>query len=215
MASFRSRQALSWKTAKDFTMPKIVDHDEYREELIVRFIPLLAEKGYSGVSMRELSEAAGVSTGTLYHYFPTKESILEQMFMFVQENNLNEYLSITESLESVPEKIDFAVKKWKEFGSFYQSIMLLATDALRNIYREKAEQIFSGFSDHYTGAISRELNISESEARSVFIYLLGIVFHSVLTPNYLSYGEQIDLLRNILERCIQLQTRGKTSEFST
>jgi len=39
------------------------------------FVMLLAERGYENISMREIAGVAGVGLGTLYLYFPGKESI--------------------------------------------------------------------------------------------------------------------------------------------
>jgi len=183
-------------------MPKLVDHDEYRKELLGKCFSIFTRKGFSSVTMREIAAEVGVSTGTLYHYFPTKESIMEHMFSFVQETNVNEFLSITEKYESISEKLGIFVEKWKEFGSFYQSVMLQSIDVLRNMSSENSEKIFINFSNHYTGAMSRELRIPENEARSLFIYLLGIIFHTMLTPNFMPYERQIDILKGMLEKVL-------------
>ncbi len=61
-------------------MPRIVDHDRQRDDLVDALLPLLLERGYAGASMRQLALAGEVSTGTLYHYFPTKRAILVHMF---------------------------------------------------------------------------------------------------------------------------------------
>lgn len=60
-------------------MPKIVDHDAYRRELLAQCLSLFAEKGFGVVTMRQVANSLGVSTGTLYHYFPNKESIFVQL----------------------------------------------------------------------------------------------------------------------------------------
>src|SRR5262245_65547270 len=39
------------------------------------FVLLLIERGYDKISMREIAGVAGVGLGTLYQYFPGKESI--------------------------------------------------------------------------------------------------------------------------------------------
>ncbi|HNR87664.1 MAG TPA: TetR/AcrR family transcriptional regulator [Spirochaetota bacterium] len=183
-------------------MPKLVDHDEYRRELLEKCFSIFTRKGFSGVTMREIAKEIGVSTGTLYHYFPTKESIMEHMFSYVQETNVNAFTTITETLDSVPEKLDLFVEKWKEFGAFYQSMMLLAIDVLRNMSSEDSEKIFTNFSNHYTGAMARELHVSEDEARALFIYLLGIILHSLLTPRFMPYERQIDILKGMLEKML-------------
>ena len=38
-------------------------------------VPLFAERGFSGVSMRDLSSACGVTPAALYHHFPDKETL--------------------------------------------------------------------------------------------------------------------------------------------
>ena len=43
--------------------------------ILQRAIPLFAEAGYSGVSMRELSRAVGISAAALYHHFPDKQAL--------------------------------------------------------------------------------------------------------------------------------------------
>jgi|SRR5829696_1811191 len=50
--------------------------DERREQLLNAGVELLAERGYEQVSIEEIADAAGVSKGLLYHYFPTKKDFL-------------------------------------------------------------------------------------------------------------------------------------------
>lgn len=59
-------------------MPKIIDHDQYRAELVDRCRELFARRGYRALSMREIATTLGVSTGTLYHYFPDKRTLFTQ-----------------------------------------------------------------------------------------------------------------------------------------
>lgn len=57
-------------------MPKIVDHEERREELAAAVWRVLLRDGIEGVSIREVAAEAGLSTGALRHYFGTKEELL-------------------------------------------------------------------------------------------------------------------------------------------
>jgi AcrR family transcriptional regulator len=61
-------------------MPKIVDHDAQRAQLADACLEVFARDGYTAASMRRLASAAGVSTGTLYHYFPDKQAIFSFLF---------------------------------------------------------------------------------------------------------------------------------------
>ena len=43
---------------------------------------LFAEKGYNGVSMREISEMSHVSKPTIYYYFGSKEGVFKELINF-------------------------------------------------------------------------------------------------------------------------------------
>jgi AcrR family transcriptional regulator len=57
-------------------VPKIVDHDARREELVEATWRVIARAGMVGATMREIAREAGVSTGILAHYFADKEDLL-------------------------------------------------------------------------------------------------------------------------------------------
>ncbi|MFI5029029.1 MAG: TetR/AcrR family transcriptional regulator [Solirubrobacterales bacterium] len=50
--------------------------DERREQLLGTGVELLGQRGHDEVSIEEIAEAAGVSKGLLYHYFPTKKDFI-------------------------------------------------------------------------------------------------------------------------------------------
>lgn len=59
-------------------MPKVsADHSAARRREIVEAArAVFAERGFSGTSMAALVAATGISTGTLYHYFPSKAELV-------------------------------------------------------------------------------------------------------------------------------------------
>jgi AcrR family transcriptional regulator len=50
--------------------------DERREQLLNAGVGLLAGRPQQDISIEEIAEAAGVSKGLLYHYFPTKKDFV-------------------------------------------------------------------------------------------------------------------------------------------
>lgn len=60
-------------------MPRIVDHDARRRELLDKSFGVFDAEGYGAVSMRGLAKGIGVSTGTLYHYFDGKDALFEAL----------------------------------------------------------------------------------------------------------------------------------------
>jgi AcrR family transcriptional regulator len=57
-------------------VPKIVDHEARREQLVEATWRVIARAGMGGATMREIAREAGVSTGLLAHYFSDKEELL-------------------------------------------------------------------------------------------------------------------------------------------
>jgi AcrR family transcriptional regulator len=57
-------------------MPKLVDHDVRRKELLDAVWRIIARAGVAAATTREIAREAGVSNGVLAHYFPDKDSLL-------------------------------------------------------------------------------------------------------------------------------------------
>jgi AcrR family transcriptional regulator len=52
---------------------------ERHREILAEALDLMAEVGYHGASLRELAKRLGISQPSLYHYFSTKEELVEQI----------------------------------------------------------------------------------------------------------------------------------------
>lgn len=57
-------------------MPKVVDHDERRAQIVSATWDALSSVGLEGSTMRVIAERAGCTTGRLTHYFDSREEIL-------------------------------------------------------------------------------------------------------------------------------------------
>lgn len=57
-------------------MPKIVDHDARRREIVMATWRVIAEGGLAGATVREIAREAGCSSGVLAHYFTDRQDIL-------------------------------------------------------------------------------------------------------------------------------------------
>lgn len=62
-------------------MPKIVDHDERREQIVDATWRLIHRGGFEKATMREIAAEAGFAHGALSRYFPNKESVLAAAFV--------------------------------------------------------------------------------------------------------------------------------------
>lgn len=80
-------------------MPKVIDHDDMRRRLLDAAGALFATRGYAAAGMRDLAAAAGVSTGTLYHYFPDKKALFTRL---VERNVEGDLADLEAALGATP-----------------------------------------------------------------------------------------------------------------
>jgi AcrR family transcriptional regulator len=52
---------------------------ERRDEILAIAADLFAERGFGATTVREIADAAGILSGSLYHHFDSKESMVEEL----------------------------------------------------------------------------------------------------------------------------------------
>src|SRR6266436_6793172 len=57
-------------------MPKIVDHDQRRDEIALVACRVVAEHGLDQATIVRIAREAGYTTGMVAHYFDTKQDII-------------------------------------------------------------------------------------------------------------------------------------------
>jgi AcrR family transcriptional regulator len=67
-------------------LPKIVDHEHRRQELVEAVWRVISRAGIDGVTIREIAVESGYSTGTLAHYFPSKDDVLRAALERADDN---------------------------------------------------------------------------------------------------------------------------------
>lgn len=81
-------------------MPRQVDHEERRRHIGAAVLRLIATRGLEAASLRNVAAEAGVSMGTVQHYFTTKQEMLD----FAQRYNYERAtVRIPRLLAQVPE----------------------------------------------------------------------------------------------------------------
>src|SRR5215467_9131451 len=59
-----------------------VKHEEKRQEILAAAKACFARDGFLGISIADICQEAGISPGHLYHYFDSKDAILDVVFFF-------------------------------------------------------------------------------------------------------------------------------------
>lgn len=68
-------------------MPKIIDHDQRRREIVEVAKKLIMDGGFEAATMRSIVTAAGFANGALKHYFSSKDAIVAATFESVLGEN--------------------------------------------------------------------------------------------------------------------------------
>jgi AcrR family transcriptional regulator len=69
---------------------------ERRAALVQLAADMFAERGFRATTVRDIAEAAGMLSGSLYHHFDSKESIMDELLRAYIDDLLPEYRRIAE-----------------------------------------------------------------------------------------------------------------------
>jgi AcrR family transcriptional regulator len=67
-----------------------------QEEVLAAAAELFAEHGYISTTVRDIADAAGILSGSLYHHFDSKESMLDAILRDFIERTLASYAAVLE-----------------------------------------------------------------------------------------------------------------------
>lgn len=158
-------------------MPKVVDHDAQRARILASCSALFAARGYGTVTMREIARAAGVSTGSIYHYFPTKKDILAQLFAQMSGTDVVRGAAAVAPHVEPEARIDALLAFVEGQGKHFADLLLLATDVHRH---EDVGPLARDALRVYRQAIAEQLGLEPDRAAMLLSTLIGALIHRLL-----------------------------------
>ena len=91
-------------------MPEKPSAETRREQLLAIAARLFAEKGFRNTTVRDIADAAGILSGSLYHHFDSKESMVDELLKAFQEPLFAAYDEVLASDADVRTKLEQAVR---------------------------------------------------------------------------------------------------------
>lgn len=155
-------------------MPKLINHEERKQEIARAVWSVLAREGIRGVSVRAVAAEAGISAGSLRHVFPSHEEMMIFSLDFVGKRFIRSLTSRPferELIYSLEELFMFLSPVSEEGKLFITVISGMLADA--TIFPE----------------ISKALQEHEED----FIYAYGFLLSQLRAHGYLKPGLDIDL----------------------
>lgn len=193
-------------------MPKIVDHEAQRETFAEAAMRLIARHGLEGVTMRAVAAEAGLSYGSLFHYFDSKEELLMHAVrttMGQQTRRVNEFSSQYSGLEALEHLLcDDAVTSESSRDVWLVWMAFQYQAALRESFGEMNAELVDGWQERIrvllndaksAGQIHETID-TDVEASALWAYSSGIGQLGVLHPDSFPPRLQKALIANYLEK---------------
>src|ERR1700730_908424 len=153
-----------------------------REEITTAARDLFSRKGFHGTSMPDIARAAGISTGLIYYFFPSKEDILLACCQEVATLHLD-FFAQTVEIANPLERFDIIVRElYKDLDNSSKRILIMYRDS--SILPREARQ----------GMLSMIKNLDKhflmlfEEGQRAGIFRADIPEPRVLAANVLSLG---------------------------
>src|SRR4051812_19104459 len=84
--------------------------NERRTELLAIAATLFAERGYAATTVRDIADRAGILSGSLYHHFDSKESMIDAILTRFIEGTLARYEAVLARDEGPREAFEALVR---------------------------------------------------------------------------------------------------------
>ena len=101
-----------------------------RDELLAITAGLFAKKGFRNTTVRDIADAAGILSGSLYHHFDSKESMVDEILSTFQEELFGQYDEILASDADPRSKLEQAVLvSFEAIDKHHDEVAIFQNDA--------------------------------------------------------------------------------------
>jgi len=153
-------------------------YDRRRAEVVLGAARVFAERGYDQTSVPELAEALGLATGSLYHYFPSKEHLLRAICDQLMDPLLEQAEALLAEPREPDEQLRALVRLWVEHVVAHRDHMLVFQQERHVIERGAAWRGVRASRKAFERLAEDALVQAGSESRLSLFALLGMVNHT-------------------------------------
>ncbi len=136
-----------------------------KEEIVSASLDLFRKKGYVSTSMSEIAKACDLLKGSVYHYFESKEAILDEVFLRV-ENHFVTTIFNTSGKSSATTIILINEKILKYFLNHPDGCIFANVSLEAKSLHESAEKQIRFFFDRWTDVYFSNLRILFSKKKA-------------------------------------------------
>lgn len=195
-------------------MPKVVDHDARRVMFAEAAMSLIAQHGLEGVTMRAVAAEAGLSYGSLFHYFSSKDDLLMHIVRHTSElqtRRVNEFTSQYSGLKALEHLLcDDVIITESTRDDWMVWVTFLYKAALQDSFATMHAELIEGWlarirrllrDAQEAGEIRHALDV-DFEAKAIWAYSAGIGQLSLLHSELLPVEVQKKLISAYLQKLV-------------
>lgn len=146
--------------------------DETRAKITETAIASFRERGYDQTTIRLIASEADISVGNAYYYFPTKNHLVQELYLRVQSDHLERVASKLATTEDIAKRLEIALigglealAPYHESAPGFLTAAISPTSAVSPfgpdsaLSREMAIEVFRKVVDGSTNTIPADLRL--------------------------------------------------------
>lgn len=192
-----------------------VDHEARRTALADAMVVIVAEHGLEAATVRAIAEAAGVSIGTVQHYFPSKDEFLVYAYRHTGEQlaaRVDEIVARARStrgairdilLELLP--LDARRRAALRVGIAF-STRAMTEPQLADVLRDDLDELRRGLAEGFAEA---KLPEPKREAAIAIAVVDGLATQLLFGGGVFTASDAVEALDTHLQRIFMSERRGR------
>lgn len=190
-------------------MPREVDHERRRQQVVKIATELVAKGGLKALTVRDVAKAAGYSTAIVSHYFEDKGDLLLSTYQAAVARAARR---IATALKSDPSSLEGGLKAilpitpaqrrdWRLWVAFWG--MAVAEPAFENEQRQRVNDALAVFEGIFTMRKARGLIAADADcnllARQTISLINGLSIQALFDPAHWPLETQLATILSALE----------------
>lgn len=190
------------------SMPKLVDHNKRKEQIAEATWRVILDKGMEGATVRNIAKEAGLSLGSLRHYFSTQDELLMFAMNLVEErvtDRINKIATQDIPLKEKILKILLEIVPKNQETMAEMEVWFAFTFHMRhrnNKLKDHDDKILLGMKNivnylHESRLLIDHLD-KDTEAERLYALVDGLALHAMLEPERVNQQRVLTVLESHL-----------------
>jgi len=169
---------------------------------------LIAEHGLHNTPMSLVSKQSGISTGAIYHYFESKETLINELYLYVKEEIMNKVFEDMSADSQYKENYFLIWNNYFEYLINNPTVLSFVEQCsiapiIKEETRKKAEQFIAPLIQFITKGIQKGV-LRDTDIHLILAYLNG----SVVITAKLHISKQLIINKKMKHMAIETSWRG-------